>query len=73
MSSDGRQLLIAVVKGHRRVERVMEGFLEQSPPGMIMFFLDEDLVALHGRPFEARVSFLLCNNGTLEKKGLLKP
>jgi nitrogen regulatory protein PII len=33
MSSSGRQLLIAVVKGHRRVERVMEGFLELGVPG----------------------------------------
>ena len=28
MSTSGRQLVIAVVKGHRRVELVMEGFLE---------------------------------------------
>jgi len=28
-----RQLLIAVVKGHRRVEEVMEGFLELGLPG----------------------------------------
>ncbi len=27
------QLLIAVVKGHRRVEAVMEGFLERGLPG----------------------------------------
>ncbi len=33
MSSSGRQLLVAVVKGHRRVERVMEGFLELGLPG----------------------------------------
>ena len=33
MSTSGRQLLIAAVKGHRRVERVMEGFLELDLPG----------------------------------------
>jgi len=33
MSTSGRQLLVAVVKGHRRVERVMEGFLELGVPG----------------------------------------
>jgi nitrogen regulatory protein PII len=31
--SSGRQLLIAAVKGHRRVESVMEGFLELGLPG----------------------------------------
>ena len=29
----GRQLLVAAVKGHRRVEAVMEGFLELGLPG----------------------------------------
>ena len=33
MSTRDRQLVIAVVKGHRRVERVMEGFLELGLPG----------------------------------------
>jgi nitrogen regulatory protein PII len=33
MSTSGRQLLIVVVKGHRRVESVMEGFLELGVPG----------------------------------------
>ena len=33
MSISGRQLLIAAVKGHRRVEAVMEGFLELGLPG----------------------------------------
>ncbi len=33
MSTSGRQLLIVVVKGHRRLERVMEGFLELGVPG----------------------------------------
>ncbi len=33
MSTSDRQLVIAVVKGHRRVERVMEGFLELGLPG----------------------------------------
>jgi nitrogen regulatory protein P-II 1 len=33
MSSSARQLLVAVVKGHRRVELVMEGFLELGVPG----------------------------------------
>ncbi len=33
MSTSGRQLLIVVVKGHRRVESVMEGFLELGMPG----------------------------------------
>ena len=33
MSSAGRQLLFAAVKGHRRVESVMEGFLELGIPG----------------------------------------
>ncbi len=32
-SGGGRQLLIAAVKGHRRVEGVMEGFLELGLPG----------------------------------------
>ena len=33
MQASGRQLMIAVVKGHRRVELVMEGFLELDLPG----------------------------------------
>jgi nitrogen regulatory protein PII len=33
MSTSGRQLLIAVIKGHRRMESVMEGFLELGVPG----------------------------------------
>jgi nitrogen regulatory protein PII len=33
MSTDDRQLLVAVIKGHRRVEAVMEGFLELGVPG----------------------------------------
>ena len=33
MPDDVRQLLIAVVKGHRRVEAVIEGFLELGLPG----------------------------------------
>ena len=33
MSTSARQLVIAVVKGHRRVELVMEGFLELDLPG----------------------------------------
>ena len=33
MSTNARQLVIAVVKGHRRVELVMEGFLELNLPG----------------------------------------
>ena len=33
MSSSERQLLIAAVKGHRRVEQVMEGFLKIGLPG----------------------------------------
>ena len=33
MPASGRQLMIAVVKGHRRVELVMEGFLELDLPG----------------------------------------
>jgi nitrogen regulatory protein PII len=33
MSTDERQLLVAVIKGHRRVEAVMEGFLELGVPG----------------------------------------
>ena len=32
-SPGGRQLLVAAVKGHRRVEGVMEGFLELGLPG----------------------------------------
>ncbi len=28
MSEGGRRLLVAIVKGHARVERIMEGFLE---------------------------------------------
>jgi nitrogen regulatory protein PII len=33
MSTSERQLVVAVVKGYRRVERVMEGFLELGLPG----------------------------------------
>ncbi len=33
MSTSDRHLLVAVVKGHRRLERVMEGFLELGLPG----------------------------------------
>jgi nitrogen regulatory protein PII len=33
VTTGGRQLLVAVVKGHRRVEDVMEGFLEYGIPG----------------------------------------
>lgn len=33
MSTDDRQLLVAVIKGHRRVEAIMEGFLELGVPG----------------------------------------
>ena len=33
MPESGRQLLVAVVKGHGRVERIMEGFLEIGVPG----------------------------------------
>ena len=33
MSTSGRQLVIAVVKGQRHVELVMEGFLELGLPG----------------------------------------
>ena len=33
MSTNARQLVIAVVKGHRRVELAMEGFLELDLPG----------------------------------------
>jgi len=33
MSTEERQLIVAVVKGHRRVEAVMEGFLELGVPG----------------------------------------
>jgi nitrogen regulatory protein PII len=33
MSTSGRQLLIAAIKGHQRMERVMEGFLELGLPG----------------------------------------
>ncbi len=33
MPSRGRQLLVAAVKGHRRVEGVVEGFLELGLPG----------------------------------------
>ena len=33
MSTSGRQLMIAAVKGHQRVELVMEGFLELDLPG----------------------------------------
>lgn len=33
MSNPGRQLVIAAVKGHRRVEAAMEGFLELGVPG----------------------------------------
>ncbi len=33
MSTDGRLLLVAVVKGHRRLESAMEGFLELGLPG----------------------------------------
>jgi len=33
MSSSPRLLLVAAVKGHRRVELVMEGFLELGLPG----------------------------------------
>ncbi len=33
MSTSGRQLLIVVVKGHRRLDSVMEGFLELGVPG----------------------------------------
>lgn len=33
MSSRGRQLLVAALKGHRLVERAMEGFLELGLPG----------------------------------------
>jgi len=33
MSTDERTLLVIVIKGHRRVEAVMEGFLELGIPG----------------------------------------
>ncbi len=33
MSTNSRQLLIAALKGHRALERVMEGFLELGLPG----------------------------------------
>jgi nitrogen regulatory protein PII len=33
MSTSGRQLVVAAVKGHRRLELVMEGFLELGLPG----------------------------------------
>jgi hypothetical protein len=33
MSTSGRQLLLAAVKGHRRVEAVLQGFLELGLPG----------------------------------------
>jgi len=33
MPTEGRELVVAVVKGYRRVERVMEGFLELGLPG----------------------------------------
>jgi hypothetical protein len=33
MPTSGRQLVVAVVKGHRRVELAMEGFLELDLPG----------------------------------------
>jgi hypothetical protein len=33
MSNSDRHILVTVVKGHRRLERVMEGFLELGLPG----------------------------------------
>ena len=33
MSTSGRQLLLVAIKGHRRVQRVLEGFLELGLPG----------------------------------------
>jgi len=33
MSIDGRRLLVAIVKGHRRLESVLEGFVELELPG----------------------------------------
>ena len=33
MSTDGRRLLVAIVKGHRRLEQVLEGFVELDLPG----------------------------------------
>ena len=33
MSTDGRRLLVIVLKGHRRLESVIEGFLELALPG----------------------------------------
>jgi nitrogen regulatory protein PII len=33
MPSPDRRLVVAIVKGHRRVEEVMEGFLELGLPG----------------------------------------
>jgi hypothetical protein len=33
MSTDGRRLLVAIVKGHRRLESVLEGFVELALPG----------------------------------------
>ncbi len=33
MSTSGRQLLLAAVKGHRRVEAALQGFLELGLPG----------------------------------------
>jgi nitrogen regulatory protein P-II 1 len=33
MSTSGRQLLLVAVKDHRRVQRVLEGFLELGLPG----------------------------------------
>jgi hypothetical protein len=33
MSTDGRRLLVAIVKGHRRLEQVLEGFVELELSG----------------------------------------
>jgi len=33
MSTEERRLLVAVVKGHRRLESVLEGFVELALPG----------------------------------------
>jgi hypothetical protein len=33
MSTEGRQLLVIVVKGHRDLESILEGFLELELPG----------------------------------------
>jgi len=33
MPESGRQLLVAIVKGHGRIEQIMEGFLEIGVPG----------------------------------------